>query len=754
MTLKRICGLALGLSALCLMNAPAHAAAPWETQPGSWVASDALGRELPMQSEAGAPRANRQVGIFYFTWLSSQSGPWDIGKILQQDPGAMSNPSSPFWGGIPAFHHWGESLFGYYVSTDGSVIRKHAQMLSDAGVDTLILDATNGFTYKPSYMALLETYRQMRAEGNKTPQMLFLCQFGNAAAEVRELYDDLYTPDLITWEAANHLAPLTQGGGVLTAVLTGSDPYMHSPNHLNIDTRRHNRLRLRMKNVTGGGPGQLFWRTAADPGWNQTQSRAFSVSANDAAFQDYEIDLSSSAAWTGTVLEVRLDPVAGVGSGTVEIERIELAGADSSVEPIVWTFDGNPYAELFFPWQGRPLILANPANLSDPELLNFFTFRRTQPDYQAGPSGPDQWAWLEIYPQHRWLNSAGELEMMPVGVSQNALEVGDGTVIAPQRASNPGTRGNAFWKGAGAPAGDGVLEGHNFKQQWDRALAEDPPFIFVTGWNEWIAQRFSDAEDPVFFVDAFDVAHNRDCEPSKSIAGDNYYYQLIANIRRYKGVEAVPRAYESWPIAIDGDFADWTSVTPEFRDDRNDQVFRNHEGWGSAGQYVNTTGRNDLLAAKVTQDDQAFYFYVRNNAALTVPAGDAEWMNLWIDADGNPATGWNGYDLRINRQVAADEGSIEAHAGNGFAWNATGQTAQLSRAGDALEVAVPRALIPGGGAGAPYHIDFKWTDNVQATGDIMEFTLNGDAAPNDRYNYRYLFNDNMVPVEVSEMRVD
>src|SRR5690606_17149178 len=112
-----------------------------------------------------------------------------------------------------------------------------------------------------------------------------------------------------------------------------------------------------------------------------------------------------------------------------------------SVEPIVWTFEGNPYADLFFPWQGRPLILANPANISDPELLNYFTFRRTQPDYQAGPSGPDQWAWLEIYPQHRWLNSAGELEMMPVGVSQNALEVGDGTVIAPQRASNPATRG-------------------------------------------------------------------------------------------------------------------------------------------------------------------------------------------------------------------------------------------------------------------------------------------------------------------------
>ncbi len=34
-----------------------------------------------------------------------------------------------------AMHHWGEPYLGYYVSNDEWVIRKHAQMLSDAGVD-------------------------------------------------------------------------------------------------------------------------------------------------------------------------------------------------------------------------------------------------------------------------------------------------------------------------------------------------------------------------------------------------------------------------------------------------------------------------------------------------------------------------------------------------------------------------------------------------------------------------------------------
>jgi hypothetical protein len=39
----------------------------------------------------------------------------------------------------------------------------------------------------------------------------------------------------------------------------------------------------------------------------------------------------------------------------------------------------------------------------------------------------------------------------------------------------------------------------------------------------------------------------------------------------------------------------------------------------------------------------------------------------------------------------------------------------------------------------PAAIDFKWADNIQQTGDWSDFTINGDAAPNDRYNYRAIF---------------
>ncbi len=36
----------------------------------------------------------------------------------------------------------------------------------------------------------------------------------------------------------------------------------------------------------------------------------------------------------------------------------------------------------------------------------------------------------------------------------------------------------------------------------------------------------------------------------------------------------------------------------------------------------------------------------------------------------------------------------------------------------------------------PVNFDFKWADNCLATGAWADFTLNGDAAPNDRFNYR------------------
>ena len=40
-------------------------------------------------------------------------------------------------------------------------------------------------------------------------------------------------------------------------------------------------------------------------------------------------------------------------------------------------------------------------------------------------------------------------------------------------------------------------------------------------------------------------------------------------------------------------------------------------------------------------------------------------------------------------------------------------------------------------ASKPLHVEFKWADNVQQPGQIEDFAINGDAAPNGRFNYIY-----------------
>ena len=52
-------------------------------------------------------------------------------------------------------------------------------MLSDAGVDAIIFDTTNQITYRRYYMALLEAFAEVRRNGGQTPQVAFLCPFGD-----------------------------------------------------------------------------------------------------------------------------------------------------------------------------------------------------------------------------------------------------------------------------------------------------------------------------------------------------------------------------------------------------------------------------------------------------------------------------------------------------------------------------------------------------------------------------------------------
>ena len=93
------------------------------------------------------------------TGSTSTGGPYDITKLT------AGNPAEPKWGPDQAFHHWGEPELGYYVGGDDYVIRKHAYMLMNAGIDVIFFDVTNAFTYDPVYLKLCSVYRRAQRQG-------------------------------------------------------------------------------------------------------------------------------------------------------------------------------------------------------------------------------------------------------------------------------------------------------------------------------------------------------------------------------------------------------------------------------------------------------------------------------------------------------------------------------------------------------------------------------------------------------------
>jgi len=367
----------------------------------------------------------------------------------------------------------------------------------------------------------------------------------------------------------------------------------------------------------------------------------------------------------------------------------------------------------------------------DWEIRRFFTFRKPQPDYFAGPTGPEQWGWLEVYPQHVFYKVPGIAEQVTVGTAQNAVDGRLGVL------NHPRSQGRSFQRGR-QPGPEGQdTSGKNFAEQWQRALEVDPRFIFITGWNEWIAGRLDQSfplhgSGPVTFCDQFNQEYSRDIEPMRGGHGDNYYYQMIAAIRRYKGVRpAAPVTARA--IDVDGRFDDWQGVAPEFRDTIGDPVSRDHPGWGQQLRYVNQTGRNDLVAAKVSCDELHVYFYVRT-VQPRLPQNDPSGTLLLVDADGNPGTGWLGYDVIVNRAALSDGWvSVGRNVEGQYQWDSPARVA-CRAAGNELELAIPYSLLSR--ETLPVTIDFKWADNIRQTGEWSDFTLNGDVAPSDRFNYQ------------------
>jgi len=409
------------------------------------------------------------------------------------------------------------------------------------------------------------------------------------------------------------------------------------------------------------------------------------------------------------------------------------------------------YRELWYCRAGKPCIMAYPDNLTqsaeDQEIKAFFTFRPGQPDYVNGPHRIDQWGWLENYPQHGYGRTAdGRPELVTAGVAQNACPETKGHCSA---FNVPGSFGRSFTKRQGFDKRpEAHLWGANFAEQWDRVYELNPDAVFITGWNEWTAgiwyPRDRWSGKPFSFVDQFDWDHSRDCEPCKAWGdkGDVYYLMLVDRIRRFKGGALAPKV--SAPKTIRS-AADWQDVAPLYPASKGNVFHRHSRGYGEK-VYDDVSGRNDIVGAKVARDGQWVWFAVWTDKPLT-PSTNPAWMTLFIDADRSKTTGWNGYDLIVNRVSPRGRGGLAASSkvestesglatverAKGSSWSWTrAVTAEYQVHGNLLMLRLPRNLF-----GAKLNFEFKWGDNLKLQGDVMDFYVSGDTAPLGRFNFVY-----------------
>ncbi len=392
------------------------------------------------------------------------------------------------------------------------------------------------------------------------------------------------------------------------------------------------------------------------------------------------------------------------------------------------------FEELWFYWEGKPLILGDPDD-SDlrPEVKDFFTMRFSWA-WTDAKNEPGHWQWVDIYPQdYGWSSDPDVPEQVPVATASHPTT----------------TMGKSYHDGNQPPVDENYVtdytgQGLHFSEQWERAHTLDPSVVMVTQWNEWIAGRFIwDQGDGIYagrpiengdsyFVDAFSQEFNRDMAPMKGGHTDNYYYQLIANIRKFKGMSAPEPASEGKTIVPDGDFAEWTAVKPVFEDPPGDTMHRDFAGYDPTTTFTNTTGRNDIIESRVTYDEDHVYFYVKTRENLS-PAADPNWMLLFIDGDKNKATGWEGYEWMVNKSTfSASEASLQEYNGN--SWGEA-SVINFSANGNELEMAIPRGLINMESGKPDFY--FKWADNPQHLDDITAFFTDGDAAPDRRFNYYF-----------------
>lgn len=423
-------------------------------------------------------------------------------------------------------------------------------------------------------------------------------------------------------------------------------------------------------------------------------------------------------------------------------------------------YEGEKYQKLWFYWDGKPMLMAWTEMLDtnvalERQILQYFTFRKNYAEY-IDKNAADHyryWGWLSVYPQAYYFKDdadreANKPEQITVGVSQNhnyvthKLAAMNGENITGRSYTSDLSHMNEL---------NSKLYGYNFTEQFEYALKIDPKVIFVTGWNEWTAHRNQEWQGTENgFADEFTDEFSRDIEPTRGELGDNYYYQFVNFVRKYKGVRRFQGVSSAASIDLSAGQEQWKTVAPYYAAYIGNTGSRNSTG---AGDYVYTdySGRNDIIGAQVARDDAYLYFNVECRENIT-PYTDLLWMNLYIDTDGEN-TGWNSFNYVLNKTApTATKAVLEKFTGTSYD---SAKVAECDYTVDGRYLTVKISKADLGISGDNFSLSFAWTDNVhdeadkgtgtdassvkysQFSGDILDFYTSGDVAPGGRFKFYY-----------------
>lgn len=114
---------------------------------------------------------------------------------------------------------------------------------------------------------------------------------------------------------------------------------------------------------------------------------------------------------------------------------------------------------------------------------------------------------------------------------------------------------------------------------------------------------------------------------------------------------------------------------------------------------------------------------------------DPAWMRLFLEIGGRESDpSWETFHYVVNRQTPRDTVAILEKSAGGWNWTPVGEVAYTVQK-NILQIQIPKRLL--GIESDDFTVNFKWADNTQVDGDIMDFYVSGDVAPLGRFKYQY-----------------